>query len=131
MSEHDEGPCGTDDVAEACHDAGHTPLPERLDESALLARLGALAQSVGTAPDLVTVHRALRDYIRAISPTHGLFISRYEPERAERTAVYAWSEGEEMDVSQLPAMAMSESPHSRAVATGEVIINDDLQAALA
>ncbi len=131
MSEHDERSNGADDVAEACHDAGHTPLPERLDESALLARLGALAQSVGTAPDLLTVHRALRDYIRAISPTHGLFISRYDPERAERTAVYAWSEGEEMDVSQLPAMAMGESPHSRAVATGEVIINDDLQAALA
>ena len=120
-----------DVVVGSCRDAGHMPLTGRLEIGVLLSRLGTLAESVGTAPDLTTVHRSLRDYVRAISPTHGIFISRYDPDREKRVAVYAWSEGEELDLSALPAMPMSESPHSRAVATGEVIINEDLQTALA
>jgi two-component system, cell cycle sensor histidine kinase and response regulator CckA len=131
MRDHDERSAGAQPDDGSCRSSGHLPLGGRLDSSGLIERLATLAESVGIAPDLVTVHRALRDYVRAISSTHGIFISRYDPDRAERIAVYAWSEGEESDVSTLPPMPMSESPHSRAVATGEVIINDDLQKALA
>jgi two-component system, cell cycle sensor histidine kinase and response regulator CckA len=126
----DDGSLGGELVVESCRESGHAQIGARLDAGVLLARLGTLAESVGTAPDLVTVHRSLRDFVRAISPTHGIFVSRYDPKRAERIAVYAWSEGEELDVSTLPPMPMSESPHSRAVATGEVVIKDDLQSAL-
>ncbi|MDQ3938418.1 MAG: hypothetical protein M3253_07030, partial [Chloroflexota bacterium] len=121
MFDRGDGLAGGELAIESCRDAGHVPAGDRPDAGALLAHLAALAESLGTAPDLLTVHRALRDYVRAISSTHGIFISRYEPERAERVAVYAWSEGQESDVSTLPPMPMTESPHSRAVATGEVI----------
>ncbi|MFN2454113.1 MAG: response regulator [Pyrinomonadaceae bacterium] len=97
----------------------------------LLERIEHLAQTLGTARDLITVFRALLDFAQLSTPCTGLFVSLYHPERNARTAVYAWSEGEEVDVSELPPMAMSDSPHSRAVSTNQVIITDDFQAAIA
>jgi PAS domain S-box-containing protein len=97
----------------------------------LLERLGTLAQQVGTARDLATVFRALEQFIAASVPSNGLFISLYDAERQERTCVYAWSEGVEEDVSTLPPLPMTDSPNSRAVRTGQIIVTDDLDAALA
>ncbi len=43
-----------------------------------------------------------------------------------RTAVYAWGDGEEIDVSRLPPMPVTaEGPNSRAVRTGQVVITND------
>ena len=104
--------------------------PER-EYGRLLDRLGQLAQTLGTARDLLTVFRALRDFAIASMPFNGIFVSLYDPRRAVRTAVYAWSEGKEIDLPDLPPLPMTGSPHSRAVATGEVVITDDFQAAIA
>jgi two-component system, cell cycle sensor histidine kinase and response regulator CckA len=60
-----------------------------------------------------------------------LIIFLYDPERNLRTPSYAWSYGEEEDLSSLPPLPMTDSPNSRAVLTGEVIITDDFQAATA
>ena len=97
----------------------------------LLDRVASLAQTVGTARDLMTIFRALRDFALASVPCNGIFISLYERERDVRSPVYAWSEGEEVDLSELPPMPMSNSPHSRAVATGRIIVTEDFQAAMA
>ena len=97
----------------------------------LLDRMATLSQVFGTAHDLTSVFRALRDFALASTPGIGIFISLYDQERNERTAVYAWSEGQEIDLSTLPPMPMTDSPHSRAVSTNQVIITDNLQAALA
>lgn len=97
----------------------------------LLDRVASLAQTLGTARDLTTIFRALREFVGISTACSGLFISLYDAERHMRNAVYAWSDGEEEDFSRLPPMPMTESPHSRAVSTGQIIITDDFQMAMA
>jgi PAS domain S-box-containing protein len=96
----------------------------------LLERLATLAQALGTARDLAHIFRALLDFARVSTPANGMFISLYDPAKELRTPVYAWSDGGEVDVSSLSPMPMTDSPHSRAVATGSVVITDDFQAAV-
>jgi PAS domain S-box-containing protein len=102
--------------------------PAGLFEAAELARL---AQELGTARDLLAVFRALRHYAGAVSGCNALFVSLLDPERRVRHCKYAWADGEEVDVRGLPPLPMSGGPHARAVATGEVIVVEDLQVALA
>jgi two-component system cell cycle sensor histidine kinase/response regulator CckA len=96
----------------------------------LLVRVASLAQVLGTARDLTTIFRALRDFAVISAPCSGLFVSLYDPGQDVRTAAYAWSEGEEVDVATLPPMQMTGSPQSRAVSTGRIIITDDFQSAM-
>ena len=97
----------------------------------LLVRIAVLAQALGTARELATIFHALRDFAVASVPCIGLFISLYDPRRDVRTAAYAWGEGTEIDVSQLPPMPItSDGPNSRAVRTGEIIFTHDYQAHL-
>jgi signal transduction histidine kinase/ActR/RegA family two-component response regulator len=92
----------------------------------LLHRLTHLAESLGTARNHLTVFRDLRDFAVVSVPCIGIFISLYDEVRDVRTAVYAWGDGEEVDVSRLPPMPVSsEGPNSRAVRTGQVIITSD------
>jgi PAS domain S-box-containing protein len=96
----------------------------------LLERLTGLGQALGTARDLMTIFRALREFAVASVPCVGIFISLYDPKRQVRTAAYCWGDGSEFDVSRLPPMATSTGgPNSRAVRTGEIIITNDYQAA--
>jgi PAS domain S-box-containing protein len=97
----------------------------------LLDRIASLAQLLGKARDLLTVYRALQGFAAASTPRSGVFIWLYDPKRNLRETAYAWSEGEEVDVLGLPPMPINESPNSRAVLTGEVIITNDFQAATA
>lgn len=101
-----------------------------IEYESLLERIASLAQVLGTARDLPVIFRALRDFAKRSTPCSGLFISLFNQESNLRTPVYAWSECVEEDVMNLPPMEMSESPHSRAVATGQTIITDDFQAAV-
>jgi PAS domain S-box-containing protein/putative nucleotidyltransferase with HDIG domain len=93
----------------------------------LLERLTVLEQRMGTARDLVTVFRALRDFAVTSVPFGGIFVSLYDPATQLRTCIYSAGPDEEDDVSTLPPMPLNNSPHARAVATGEVIVTDDLQ----
>jgi signal transduction histidine kinase/CheY-like chemotaxis protein len=92
----------------------------------LLERISSLAQALGTARDLITIFRALKQFTVVSVPCDGLFISLYDPIRDVRTACYAWGDGQELDFSELPPMPVNASgPNSRAVRTGQVIITDD------
>ena len=102
----------------------------RRRESAMLDRIAALAITLGGATDLPTVYRSLRGFLLAEEPHDGIFVSLYDPGTRMRTCVYAVSEGAEVDVSTLPPLPMTNSPNSRAVRTGEVIITDDFDAAM-
>jgi PAS domain S-box-containing protein len=96
----------------------------------LLERLSPLAEALGTARDLHTIYRALLDFALSSMPCIGIFIALYDPLKNVRTAAYAWGDGEEVDVSNLPPMPIStDGPNSRAVKTGEIIITDDYLAA--
>jgi PAS domain S-box-containing protein len=109
---------------------GSISLKNSLDYEQLLDRLASLAQAVGAASDLNTVYRALLKFALISTPCNGIFVSLYYPERKQRICVYAWSEGREENVTSLPPMGMTDSPSSRAVSTGEVIITDDYMTAM-
>jgi PAS domain S-box-containing protein len=111
----------------AVHEADHRAITEY---ERLLDRIASLAQTLGTARDLTTIFRALREFVNTSTECCGFFISLYDAEHHTQNAVYAWSEGEEEDLSRLPPMPMNESPHSRAVSTGQIIITDDLKMAM-
>ncbi len=92
----------------------------------LLERISSLAQALGTARDLLTIFRALREFTIVSVPADGLFISLYDPVRDVRTACYGWGDGQEVDTSELPPIPVSATgPNSRAVRTGQVIITND------
>ncbi len=96
----------------------------------LLDRIASLAQTFGAARDLTTIFRALRDFADVSVPCNGIFVSLYDAERNLRTAVYVWSEGEEIEASSLPSLPMTDSPHSRAVATNKIIMTNDFQSTI-
>jgi PAS domain S-box-containing protein len=92
----------------------------------LLERITSLAQTLGMARDLETIYRGLREFSLVSVPCDGFFVSLYDPVRDVRTASFAWGDGREVDVSELPSMPITaEGPNSRAVRTGEVVITDD------
>ena len=98
------------------------------DYERLLQRLTSLAAAFGTARDLTTICRALHSFSLASTPCDGMFVSSYDAQREERTAIYACCEGVEVPVSDLQLMLDSDSPHTQAIATSEVVIADDLRA---
>ncbi len=97
----------------------------------LIAQIAQLELAVGTARDLPTIYRALYQFVASALPCNGLYVSHYDPATGLRTCVYAVAEEEEQDVTQLPPMPMTNSPQSRAVRTGELVMSDDFQAAVA
>jgi len=92
----------------------------------LLERISGLAQALGTARELTVIFRGLREFTNASVPCDGFFVSLYDPIQDVRTACYAWGDGKELDVADLPPMPVTSSgPNSRAVRTGQVIITND------
>jgi PAS domain S-box-containing protein len=98
------------------------------DYERLLQRLTTLAASFGTARDLTTICRALHLFSVASTSCNGMYVSSYDAERKVRTAIYACSEGVEVSVSDLQLTLNSDTPHTRAIAGGEVVIESDLRA---
>ncbi|MDQ3928391.1 MAG: GAF domain-containing protein, partial [Chloroflexota bacterium] len=91
---------------------------------------GPMLQPLQPSAELRAIFSTLTSFVVAATPSNSLFASLYDPERQLRIAVYAWSDGDEIDVSTLPPMPMTDSPHSRAVSTGQVIVTDDFNAAM-
>ena len=92
----------------------------------LLERIAGLAQTLGTARDLLAIFRGLREFTLLSVPCDGLFVSLYDPIRDLRTACYGWADEQEIDTSGLPPMPVnSTGPNSRAVRTNQVIITND------
>ena len=97
-----------------------------LEYERLLERIKGLAQVLGAARELNAVYRGLREFTNLSVPCNGFFVSLYDPVRDVRTACYGWADGQELEVSELPPMRVTETgPNSRAVRTGEVIITND------
>jgi len=96
----------------------------------LLERISGLAQALGTARELSVIFRGLREFTKVSVPCDGFFVSLYDPIQDVRTACYAWGDGKELDISDLPPMPVTSSgPNSRAVRTGQVIITNDYMSA--
>jgi len=77
------------------------------DYQALLQHIVPLGQKLGTARDLVTIYRAVHDFICSSMGCSAFFVSFYSPHTKLRTAAYAWGEGEEIDIGLLPPMPIT------------------------
>jgi PAS domain S-box-containing protein len=95
------------------------------DYEKLLGRIVPLAEVIGTARELTPIYRAIGEFVRASMPCVGFFVSFYEPAKGLRIAAYAWSEGSELDVSNLPKIHLTKTgggPNSRAIRTGKTVV---------
>ncbi|HEY0426380.1 MAG TPA: PAS domain S-box protein [Pyrinomonadaceae bacterium] len=94
------------------------------DYQVLLSRIVTLAQTLGTARDLLTIYRTVGEFIRASMPCTAFFVSFYEEKRKLRIAAYVSGEEGEVDISTLPPMLLSEDggPNSQAIFQKKSII---------
>lgn len=99
--------------------------------TASFAALAQLALDLGSAREMHEVYATLRAFVNTQTPMSGMFVSSYDEAARLRTCEYAFSEGEELDATTFPPMPNTGSPHSRAVETGETIITQDFQEAMA
>ena len=103
---------------------------DRNDPDAALEGFAQLAEALAAAGDLRAVYRAVFSFARRRTATSSIFVALYDEARRQRVCVYAAGEDHEDDVALLPPMPMSGSPQSMAIATGQPVVTDDLQAAL-
>ena len=99
--------------------------------TAAFADLAQLALDLGSARELSEVYGRLRQFVEARTPMSGMFVSSYDSVAQLRSCVYAFTEGDEMDPATFPPMPNTGSPHSRAVETGDTIVTQDFQEAMA
>ncbi|HEX8738098.1 MAG TPA: PAS domain S-box protein [Pyrinomonadaceae bacterium] len=94
------------------------------DYQALLSRIVPLAQTLGTARDLISIYRAVGEFVRSSMPCTAFFVSFYDAESNLRTAAYVSGEEGEVDVSTLPPMLLTEDggPNSQAVFQKKTVI---------
>ena len=96
----------------------------------LLDRLAHLASAFGTARDIQTIFRALRDFSLALTPSFALVVCLYDEGRSVRNGVYLFSNGKEFDPSGVEPIQVRQGPVSRAIKTSQVVTCNDYQAEL-
>lgn len=111
-------------IEERIHEADQRALREY---EHLLDRLASLAQSFGTARDLKTIFRALREFSLAFTPSFAQVVCLYDAARSERKGVYFFANGREYDPSDVRPIPVRNGATSRAIKTGEIITCNDYQ----
>jgi len=101
------------------------------DYESLVERIAALGRTLGTARELKSIFRALRDFAVASAPCEGLVISLYEREKGLRRIVYAWTDGEELESSNGTEVPVRNGMVGRAIKSGAVVIDNNYRASLA
>ncbi|HEY0005591.1 MAG TPA: PAS domain S-box protein [Pyrinomonadaceae bacterium] len=91
----------------------------------LLDRLARLALTFGTARDLQTNYRALRDFALALTPSFALVICHYDEERAVREGAYFYINGVEIENPILEQMPVRSGPASRVIKSATALIFND------
>jgi PAS domain S-box-containing protein len=109
---------------QALHDANKRALKEY---ERLIERIAVLGQTVGSARDLTTIFRALREFATASVPCDGLIITLYDRDKRSRRAAYLWTDDKEFDPALLGEFAVKDGLTGRAIHSGSVIIDNDYQ----
>jgi signal transduction histidine kinase/CheY-like chemotaxis protein len=91
----------------------------------LLERISQLGQTLGTARDLQTVYRALRDFVVISAPCDAVVISLYDAPRNARITSYAWTDDQEVEINEPLPVNIDTGRVGRAMATQQVIITHD------
>ncbi|HEX8096706.1 MAG TPA: ATP-binding protein, partial [Pyrinomonadaceae bacterium] len=96
----------------------------------LVGRIAVLAQSLGSAHDLLTVYRALRDFAIASGPCDGIAVTLYDAERQTRTFSYGWTDGVELSLDGLKPIPVGDGYAGETLKTQEVFIRHDYKKSL-
>jgi PAS domain S-box-containing protein len=91
----------------------------------LIERIASLGQTLGSARDLTTIFRALREFATASVPCDGLIITLYDRDKKSRTAAYLWTDEKEFDPSVLQDVPVKDGLTGRAIRSGSVVIDND------
>jgi PAS domain S-box-containing protein len=95
------------------------------DYERLVERIATLGQTLGSAHELMTIFRALRDFATVSVPSDSVVISLYEPEKEMRRLCYCWADNKEYDLDNLPDVPVKDGPTGRAIKSGSVIIENN------
>jgi len=96
------------------------------DYEQLVERIAALGQTLGNARELKTIFRSLRDFAVVSVPCDGLVISLYDHGRETRRAAYCWAEEREFDPKEVAEVPVSDGMTGRAIKSGTVEIDNNL-----
>jgi PAS domain S-box-containing protein len=91
----------------------------------LLDRLAKLALTFGTARDLLTIYRGLRDFSLSLTPSFGLVICSYDETREVREGLYSYLNGAEFEVPFMEPLPVRSGPAGRVIKSGTVNISND------
>jgi two-component system, cell cycle sensor histidine kinase and response regulator CckA len=91
----------------------------------LLDRLACLALSFGTARDMLSVYRGLRDFSLSLTPSFALAICSYDEAQQMREGVYFYLNGVELPPPSAGQMPVRSGPVGRAIKSGAAIICND------
>jgi signal transduction histidine kinase/ActR/RegA family two-component response regulator len=111
----------------ALHEADQRAIKEY---ESLLERIASLAQTLGTARDLITIYRAVRDFALRSTPCDAMAITLYDPERSERKMTYGWADGQELEISEVKAMPIGDGAAGRTIKTQRVVITHNYRKSL-
>jgi signal transduction histidine kinase/DNA-binding response OmpR family regulator len=114
-------------VEEALREAEQRAIKEY---ESLLERIGSLAQALGTARDLLTIYRAMRDFALLSAPFNAMAVTLYDPEREERAMDYGWADGQELDLAEIQAMPVGDGAIGRSIKSQRVIITHNYRESL-
>ena len=91
----------------------------------LLDRLSRLALTFGTARDLQTIYRGLRDFTLALTPSFALVICHYDEARGVREGAYFYMNGVELENPEVGEMPVRSGPAGRVIKSGTAMIFND------
>jgi PAS domain S-box-containing protein len=91
----------------------------------LLDRLASLALTFGTARDLLSIYRGLRDFSLALTPSFAIVLCLYDEAREVRQCVYIYGNGKEFDAPAVAPVPVRSGPASRAIQTRAVAVCND------
>jgi len=114
-------------VEEALRQADHRAIREY---ESLLDRIASLAQTLGTARDLVTIYRAMRDFALRSAPCNAMAVTIYDAERETRKMEYGWADGHELDVTSVNPMPVGDGLAGTAIKSQKVSITHDYKKSL-
>lgn len=97
------------------------------DYERLVERIATLGQTLGSANELLTIFRALRDFALVSVPSDSVVISLYEPEKETRRLCYCWADNREYDIDDVTDVPVKDGPTGRAIKSGSVIIENNFQ----
>ncbi|MDX6710495.1 MAG: hypothetical protein QOH96_1511 [Blastocatellia bacterium] len=94
------------------------------DRASHVAALNSLGQELSLTFDLPSICRAAHRYIKTQLEASGFLISLFDERDLYITTAFAWGDGREFDVSELPSIKLGLGEHSRCIRSRKPVLVD-------